>query len=59
MSGNFAIKGGGGGTPNGKSHLKFPFWFFDSLPNGVNIYEEKKYSFDVWQIHISIVYKSD
>ena len=26
MSGNFAIKGGGGGrTPNGKCHLKFPF----------------------------------
>ena len=32
MSGNFAIKGGGGRTPNGKCHLKFPFWFFDSLP---------------------------
>ena len=25
MSGNFAIKGGGGRTPNGKCHLKFPF----------------------------------
>ena len=24
----------GGRTPNGKCHLKFPFWFFDSLPNG-------------------------
>ena len=33
MSGNFAIKGGGGRTPNGKCHLKFPFWFFDYLPN--------------------------
>ena len=32
MSGNFAIKGGGR-TPNGKCHLKFPFWFFDSFPN--------------------------
>ena len=34
MSGNFAIKGGEGGgrTPNGKCHLKFPFWFFDYLP---------------------------
>ena len=33
MSGNFAIKGGGGGrTPNGKCHLKFPFWFFAHLP---------------------------
>ena len=35
MSGNFAIKGGRGGgrTPNGKCHLKFPFWLFDSFPN--------------------------
>ena len=34
MSGNFAIKGGGGGRPpNGKCHLKFPFWFFESVPN--------------------------
>ena len=32
MSGNFAIKGWGGRTPNGKCHLKFPFWFFDYLP---------------------------
>ena len=32
MSGNFAIKGGGGRAPNGKCHLKFPFWFFDSVP---------------------------
>ena len=32
MSGNFAIKVGGGATPNGKCHLKFPFWFFDSFP---------------------------
>ena len=32
MSGNFAIKGGGGRTPNGKCHLKFPFWFFAHLP---------------------------
>ena len=31
MSGNFAIKGGGR-TPNGKCHLKFPFWFFESVP---------------------------
>ena len=23
---------GGGRTPNGKCHLKFPFWFFDSFP---------------------------
>ena len=22
----------GGGGPNGKCHLKFPFWFFDSFP---------------------------
>ena len=35
MSGNFAIKGGGGRPPNGKCHLKFPFWFFDSVPNEV------------------------
>ena len=35
MSGNFAIKGGGGGgrTPNGKCHLKFPFWLSAHLPN--------------------------
>ena len=33
MSGNFAIKGGGGRTPNGKCHLKFPFWFSAHLPN--------------------------
>ena len=32
MSGNFAIKGGGGRTPNGKCHLKFPFWFSEPLP---------------------------
>ena len=32
MSGNFAIKGGGGRTPNGKCHLKFPFWFFAPFP---------------------------
>ena len=33
MSGNFAIKGGGGGrTPNGKCHLKFPFWLFETFP---------------------------
>ena len=31
MSGNCAIKGGGR-TPNGKCHLKLPFWFFDSVP---------------------------
>ena len=24
---------GGGQTPNGKCHLKFPFWFFESFPN--------------------------
>ena len=24
---------GGGWTPNGKCHLKFPFWFFEPLPN--------------------------
>ena len=28
-----AIKGGGGSTPNGKNHLKFPFWLSDNLPN--------------------------
>ena len=34
MSGNFAIKGGEGGrTPNGKCHLKFPFWFSAPFPN--------------------------
>ena len=32
MSGNFAIKGGGDRTPNGKCHLKFPFWFSAHLP---------------------------
>ena len=32
MSGNFAIRGGGR-TPNGKCHLKFPFWFFETFPN--------------------------
>ena len=27
------FKGGGGGrTPNGKYHLKFPFWLFEPLP---------------------------
>ena len=31
MSGNFAIKGGGR-TPNGKCHPKFPFWFFEPFP---------------------------
>ena len=28
-----AIKGGERSTPNGKNHLKFPFWLFDNLPN--------------------------
>ena len=23
---------GGGGCPNGKVHLKFPFWLFETLP---------------------------
>ena len=32
MSGNFAIKGGGR-TPNGKCHLKFPFWLSAPFPN--------------------------
>ena len=32
MSGNFAIKGGGGRTPNGKCPFKFPFWFSAHLP---------------------------
>ena len=32
MSGNFAIKGGGR-TPNGKCHLKFPFWLFEPFHN--------------------------
>ena len=27
-----AIKGGGGRTPNGKCHLKFPFWLCDYFP---------------------------
>ena len=31
-----AIKGGGS-TPNGKNHLKFPFWLFDTLPYSVEI----------------------
>ena len=42
MSGNFAIKGGGGRTPNGKCHLKFPFWFFDYLPKEKKEEKEKK-----------------
>ena len=25
-------RGGRGSTPNGKNHLKFPFWLFDNLP---------------------------
>ena len=32
MSGNFAIKGGGGRTPNGKCHFKFPFWLSAPFP---------------------------
>ena len=36
MSGNFAIKGGGGRPPNGKCHLKFPFWLFDYFPKSVS-----------------------
>ena len=32
-----AIKGGGR-TPNGKCHLKFPFWFFDSVPYKNTLY---------------------
>ena len=36
MSGNFAIKGGRGGqTPNGKCHLKFPFWLFEPFPKHI------------------------
>ena len=46
MSGNFAIKGGGR-TPNGKCHLKFPFWFFDYLPKGL----EKGYFQQVLEHH--------
>ena len=34
MSGNFAIKGGGR-TPYGKCHLKFPFWFFEPVPKAI------------------------
>ena len=26
------LRAGGGRTPNGKCHLKFPFWFFESVP---------------------------
>ena len=27
---------GGGPTPNGKNHLKFPFWLFDALPKTIH-----------------------
>ena len=29
--------GGGGSTPNGKNHLKFPFWLFEPLPYEVTL----------------------
>ena len=32
-----SIKGGEGPTPNGKIHLKFPFWLFEHLPKGKNV----------------------
>ena len=32
MSGNFAIKGGGGRRPNGKCLFKFHFCFFEPFP---------------------------
>ena len=34
MSGNLC-HWGGGRTPNGKCHLKFPFWFSAHLPNTI------------------------
>ena len=40
MSGFSAIRGGGGGgfrRLNGKNHLKFPFWLFESLPNNASV----------------------
>ena len=43
MSGNFAIKGGGGRTPNGQCHLKFPFWFSAHLPKQ-NFCRSQKFS---------------
>ena len=39
MFGNFAIKGGGS-MPNGKNHLKFPFWLFDTFPYAQKVYSE-------------------
>ena len=47
------------GRSNTKDIKNESFTKLSCFHNGVNIYEEKKYSFDVWQIHISIVYKSD
>ena len=32
MSENLCHQGGGGRTPNGKCHLKFPFWLLAHLP---------------------------
>ena len=32
MSGNLCHSWGGGRAPNGKYHLKFPFWLFEPLP---------------------------
>ena len=47
---------GGGSTPNGKNHLKFPFWLFENVPKlGLSLcmfYTKKSF-----QVHISIHFK--
>ena len=57
MSGNFAIKGGGGQTPNGKCHFKFPFWFFDSFPKGRN--DTKRQNVFSWHSSKASLVKND
>ena len=62
MSGNFAIKlRGGGRSPNGKCHLKFPFWFFAHLPYLVNSTAGQNQvrlldstGFNAWGLHNSL-----
>ena len=50
MSGNFAIKGGGGRTPNGKCHLKFPFWF---LTTSLNVNGKNLLS-SIWRVPFNL-----
>ena len=47
-----AIKGGGP-TPNGKNHLKFPFWLFDNLPKCITWYNGDEEEIDINGIHLT------